>query len=1357
MIDPSSSHPGVYVRAHVIPAGMSVTKAARTIGVGRPALSNFLNGKAALSLQMAARLERAFGVDAEDLMARQAAHDGARQTSKQVVSATTRTFVPPFLLATANDLESWAGTNEARDLMPVLLRTLVNSTCGGIRLVDFPGRDDSQRPGWDGRVETTEGNPWVPEGASAWEFGTGKGVGEKASKDYRKRTKKTEEADRRHLAFVFVTPRRWPGKAAWVKSRQAEGRWRTVCAWDASDLEQWLEQSIPGQVWFEGCRRRDTRGVKSLDRCWQEWCADCQPRFTEGIFAEAAAAFGDIVLRHLRGDSGTLLRIVADSRQEGVAFLAAVLAAKDEALGGFRDRVAVFTKAGPLSELAVGSPGFIPVVTSAAIETELAESGSPLTGFVVEPRTATQHESVIALDPLSGGAFTSALSSMGLDKERIERLDRESGRSLTVLRRRIAGSGALRSPEWSADEELARVLGPFGLAGAWVADKEADRSLMAELAGCESYDRVERQFTRLLDLEDSPVWSVGGFHGVVSKVDTLFGVHRWMTEDDVDRFLGVAKRILSERDPALDLAEDKRWSAPVYGKVRETSTQFRKGVAESLVLLSIHGHRLFGNRFGREPERKVADLVRGLLTPLTADGLLSQSSNLPLYAEAAPAAFLEIFERDLSGVDPVVHALMRPATDTLFERADRVDLLWALELLAWRPEWLARVVGLLGRLAEVEPDDNLVNSPSDSLQAVFRSWMPQTAAPVEGRIAAFDFLVRHHPEIAWGIASSQFEPGPKHGGYSHKPRWRDYAVGFGGVVTNRELQVFVVHCIETCLEWRPHSREKLADLMGSVERFDSHALGRLWQAIFEWGKDAGESDRAWLRERIRVSTRRTIRRGSGADPAEEVDNEGVLMARRAFDFLKPTDPVWQHAWLFENPWVAESWDEMDQDYDIDARDERTRRRRLEAVREVLAVTGHQGLLQLAFSGNAPHTVGWIVAETLEGEQEALDLVRSVLADGDVLTSVPHQCLISGLLQALGAGPGIGLVQELWAECGADGGVMLLCLCGFERAVWSAADAMGESVASDYWTNVQASWGRYTVDDLNHAVFRLLEAGRPRAAFDFGHLKWGRVESEHIRRILLDLPGSREAIDGSARLDGYTIAQAFKVLNERDAFSQAEMAQLEFLYLDAFWLEEDGMPNLEKEIEENPDLFCQAIALAFRREDDSDRREPTEEERRAARQAHRLLDKLTRLPGHEADGTLTAARLTDWVLKAQQLCNANGRRVIGDQQIGQLLAHAPTGDDDVWPCVPVRETLETVLNEHVQLGFEIGRHNSRGAHVRQEGGGQERELAAQYERWAKACDYAYPKVATALRQIASAYESEARWHDQDSAVQRRLGY
>src|SRR3546814_15719540 len=56
----------------ILPADLSVSNAARQLGVGRPALSNLLNGKAKLSRDMALKLERTFGADANMLIRRQA-------------------------------------------------------------------------------------------------------------------------------------------------------------------------------------------------------------------------------------------------------------------------------------------------------------------------------------------------------------------------------------------------------------------------------------------------------------------------------------------------------------------------------------------------------------------------------------------------------------------------------------------------------------------------------------------------------------------------------------------------------------------------------------------------------------------------------------------------------------------------------------------------------------------------------------------------------------------------------------------------------------------------------------------------------------------------------------------------------------------------------------------------------------------------------------------------------------------------------------------------------------------------------------------------------------------------------------
>lgn len=57
-------HPGETLRDEVLPAsGLTVTDAAAQLGVTRAALSRVLNGKAAISPEMALRLERWLGVD----------------------------------------------------------------------------------------------------------------------------------------------------------------------------------------------------------------------------------------------------------------------------------------------------------------------------------------------------------------------------------------------------------------------------------------------------------------------------------------------------------------------------------------------------------------------------------------------------------------------------------------------------------------------------------------------------------------------------------------------------------------------------------------------------------------------------------------------------------------------------------------------------------------------------------------------------------------------------------------------------------------------------------------------------------------------------------------------------------------------------------------------------------------------------------------------------------------------------------------------------------------------------------------------------------------------------------------------
>ena len=70
------AHPGAFVKAEIItPLGLSVTDAAQALGVTRATLSTLLNEHQRLSPEMALRIEKAFGVSMDTLMAMQSSFD----------------------------------------------------------------------------------------------------------------------------------------------------------------------------------------------------------------------------------------------------------------------------------------------------------------------------------------------------------------------------------------------------------------------------------------------------------------------------------------------------------------------------------------------------------------------------------------------------------------------------------------------------------------------------------------------------------------------------------------------------------------------------------------------------------------------------------------------------------------------------------------------------------------------------------------------------------------------------------------------------------------------------------------------------------------------------------------------------------------------------------------------------------------------------------------------------------------------------------------------------------------------------------------------------------------------------------
>ena len=88
-------HPGGIVKRQCLePLGLTVTRAARGLGVTRQTLSELVNERTGVSVEMAIRLSKAFGSTPETWLGMQMAHD-LRQARSRVGEIKVERFEAP--------------------------------------------------------------------------------------------------------------------------------------------------------------------------------------------------------------------------------------------------------------------------------------------------------------------------------------------------------------------------------------------------------------------------------------------------------------------------------------------------------------------------------------------------------------------------------------------------------------------------------------------------------------------------------------------------------------------------------------------------------------------------------------------------------------------------------------------------------------------------------------------------------------------------------------------------------------------------------------------------------------------------------------------------------------------------------------------------------------------------------------------------------------------------------------------------------------------------------------------------------------------------------------------------------------
>lgn len=1359
-------HPGAYVRKNLLePRGITVTEAAKLIGLSRQSVSSFLNGRTSATSNFAARLERSFGISAKKILEMQTKYDAQKEKKKTAHSAQQASpYVVSLMNFKANDIKHFfTEDNSRRSLLAVFLRKLVHSTGRDLQKVDFPGNDDAERPGWDGIVEAGSGTPWIPSGSSRWEFGVTGKVKTKADGDFAKRVNARDDTDKSNITFVFVTPRRWPGKNAWVKEKKKNGVWKDVRAYDASDLEQWLEQSTEAQFWFAEQTDRSYDGVKTLNHCWHDWATVTDPVLDPSLFTTLIEAWKDEVKSFLEKNDRHVLRITADSPEEALAFISQVLATSD--LEQYGDRTLVFNKTGVLPKLARGTTNFIAVIHDQEVMEELGPYRTLLKSIVFYPRYASNVQCDVELQPLNQETFTKTLLVMKMSRDEIVKLANESGRSLTVLRRRLSNQDVIRKPIWAKIDEIAQGFIPLVFVGVWNSLSEADQTILSLLAET-SWEVLESRIHVLLRFEDSPLWTIDGKQGVISKIDSLFLIADSVTKTKLDRFFEIARIVLGEDDPAFELPQEERLVAPLLGKNREFSKAMRISVAETLVMLAVYGNGLLKKRLGIDVERRVANTVQELLTPLTTRKLEENERELPLYAEAAPETFLRIIEGDLRKEKSQVLGVLRPAKTWPLCWCPRSGLLWALEGLAWNPDNFPRVVEILGKLSEVEINDNWMNKPVESLASIFRAWMPQTAATLEKRVTAVKMLLKNHPTVGWKICLRQIRDCGRYScAYNYKPKWRTDGHGFGEPFKSSvPINVFVSEMVELVLNRSSYTVEMLCDLISKMHLLDPEKQARVWKLIDKWhDKISNNVEVSTIRETIY----RTFLSRWARKKFNEKEHANLLeKAKTVYCDLQPKDALNRYEWLFRQGWVEELPGELGIDeMDFRAREQRVKQLRREALTEILQKHGFPGIFELSDKGKCQREIGGLLVSDLLTEEQIEDLILQCLRPS--ANDSDRKDIASGALWALGDKRRETLYEHLRGKIAEKEVLRLLFLSPYRTSTWKLVDQLSAEARSRYWDEVVPQYIPDSREQNNESVRRLLEVGRPRAAFVSMDIKLEEIDPSLLAQLLSAMAKKSRDKTGEYRLDGYHVRHAFELINCNSELTLEEKAGLEFAYLEVLTPllrldKERHIPNLELYLEKHPEFFVQAVVWAYKRDDDGE--DPPEfrvadNREQWAERGLRLFESIGRIPGQDkVTEEERREALAQWVATVRRSCAELSRADIADLCLGKLFSAAPVGEDGVWPNEAVRDVMEGLQSEYINQGAHVGLYNARGPHWSKEGGDQERDLADIYRTWADALQFTHPFVSsTLLRSMVDTYECQAEERDAEAAIRRRARY
>ena len=718
--------------------------------------------------------------------------------------------------------------------------------------------------------------------------------------------------------------------------------------------------------------------------------------------------------------------------------------------------------------------------------------------------------------------------------------------------------------------------------------------------------------------------------------------------------------------------------------------------------------------------------------------MASLTDVMPLLAEAVPDVFLDAVQKGLEAEQPLLGLMFADNVgDSFTVSSPHTGLLWALENIAWSPEHFSLAVEQLARLAEVDPGGRLSNRPAASLADIYRSWLPQTSVPLDRRLAVLDGLRLRHPTVSWPLMLTMLPESRGAGSFSHSPRYRDWKPPETGTYDMERYESFAAAGTRLVAD-ADMDPDRWAELAARFDDLPPSAFDAAVDVLEGLPADnAGAQVRArvWQPLHALVQRHQRYAHTDWTMPPERTERLDAL--QRA---LAPHDVGSRIEWLFDSH-TPDLPEEAGQDFEPGRYFETVAHRRRDAIAELIAADGPEGVITLARATTYPGFVGTAIADA-QADTVGRALLEYIDSDDTKLRDVAY-----AWATRKGADDPAWLADTVAEFAGRPvAQARLLLVSNDPTGAWEVADR-DEAVAAAYWSEFSPYGRGPSFELVNEASQRLLAHDRPRTALAHMNLygREGLVEPTLVIEGLEAFVRQPADDPDQFHIDGHAIEQLLDIARSADV-PRERLGQLEWALRPALGYEARS-PVLEEQLAADPEFFIQVLSMVFKpRHADVGEDVP----QHLARNAYQLLDDWNVVPGSPGVGlAVDSAALNAWVDEALRLAGEADRLEIALGQIGKVLAKAPGDTDGTWPAAPVRDVIERISRSELDDGFRVQILNSRGVQTRglAEGGDRERDRAAHYNRLAELMTDRSPRTAAALRGVAASYAADARHFDE----------